>query len=142
MGMKVSPDVLACFCKNIFSEAGAPEPVADVVAQSLVYADLRGVESHGVVRTPIYLRRVIEGMIDPHRALRIEQDSGATVLVDGGNNFGAYVGLCALDLAIERARRNGAFVLGVKGSNHYGTGAFYARRAFQQGMVLIHSSNG
>src|SRR3546814_7839745 len=80
-------------------------------------------------------------MIDPHRALRIEQDSGATVLVDGGNNFGAYVGLCALDLAIERARRNGACVLGVKGSNHYGTGAFYASRAVQQGMVLIAASN-
>lgn len=141
MSVHVSPDALTRFCKDIFSNAGVPEQVAGVVAQSLVYADLRGVESHGVVRTPIYLRRVAEGMIDPHQGLTVEHDSGAAVLVDGGNNFGAYVGLCALDLAIERARRNGACVLGVKGSNHYGTGAFYASKAVKQGMVFIAASN-
>lgn len=139
--MRVRPDRLAAFCATVLERAGAPEPVARVVADSLVYADLRGVESHGVVRTEIYLRRIAEGMIDPHAAVALERDEGGTALVDGGNNFGAYVGVTALDLAIERAKRHGVCALGVRGSNHFGTCAYYAERAVARGLALIVLSN-
>jgi LDH2 family malate/lactate/ureidoglycolate dehydrogenase len=141
MSVLVPHDSLTNFCATVFQRAQVPEAVASVVAESLVYADLRGVESHGVVRTDIYLRRVSEGMIDPNAEVRLERDGGSTALVDGGNNFGSFVGATALDYAIERAKKHGICALGVKRSNHFGTGAFYAQRAIESGLALIVLSN-
>lgn len=141
MSVLVPHDALTDFCASVFQGAGVPKEVASVVAESLVYADLRGVESHGVVRTDIYLRRAAEGMVDPSAEVRLERDGGSTALVDGGNNFGAFVGATALDYAIERAKRHGVCALGVKRSNHFGTGAFYAQRAIESGLALIVLSN-
>lgn len=141
MNLRVPHDRLTAFCAEVFGRAGVPEPVAAVVAESLVYADLRGVESHGVVRTDIYLRRVAEGMIAPHAEVVLERDGGCTALADGANNFGAYVGAVALDMAMERAARHGICALGVRHSNHFGTGAFYVRRAVERGLALIVLSN-
>lgn len=141
MSETVPHEALTCFCTAVFRNAGVPEPVASVVAESLVYADLRGVESHGVVRMAIYLQRVARAMVDPHADVRIERDGEGTVLIDGGNNFGAYVGVAALDHAVARAERFGICLVGVKRSNHFGTGAYYIRRAIEQGMALIVLSN-
>ena len=141
MSALVQADRLTGFCAAVFRGADVPDAVADVVAESLVYADLRGVESHGVVRTEIYLRRAAEKMIDPHAEVTLVRDDGCTALADGGNNFGAYVGAVALDRAMERAKRHGVCALGVKHSNHFGTGAFYVQRAVQQGLALIVLSN-
>src|SRR5690606_6465873 len=80
------------FCCQVFKKAGVPEREAFIVAESLVQADLRGVDSHGVVRTAIYLKRIEKGMVDPHADVVIESESKATVLVNGNNNFGAVVG--------------------------------------------------
>ncbi|WP_043540297.1 Ldh family oxidoreductase [Salinarimonas rosea] len=139
--MRVQPDQLTAFCATVLGRAGVPEVVARTVSESLVYADLRGVESHGVVRTEIYLRRVAEGMVDPHAETRLVQDNGCTALADGGNNFGAYVGAVALDLAMDRAQQHGICALGVRNSNHFGTGAFYVQRAVERGLALIVMSN-
>jgi len=137
----VQADRLGGYCAAVFGAAGVPEAVAKVVAESLVYADLRGVESHGVVRSDIYLRRVAEKMIDPHAEVTLVRDQGCTALADGGNNFGAWVGSVALGRAMERAKRHGVCALGVKHSNHFGTGAWYAQRAVEQGLALIVLSN-
>lgn len=129
------------FCYQVFMKAGLPEPSAAIVAESLVEADLRGVDSHGVVRTAIYLKRIEAGMIDPHADIKKVSESDATVLVDGNNNFGSVIGRRALEIAMEKAKNNGAAFVGVKGSNHFGTGAYYAMKAIEQGMILLVMSN-
>ncbi|HYH19619.1 MAG TPA: Ldh family oxidoreductase [Azospirillum sp.] len=141
MSARVQADRLTDFCTAVFRGAGVPDRVASVVAESLVYADLRGVESHGVVRTDIYLRRAAEKMIDPHAPVTLVRDEGCTALADGGNNFGAYVGAVALERAMERAKRHGVCALGVRHSNHFGTGAWYVQRAVREGLALIVLSN-
>lgn len=129
------------FCQQVLVKSGVPERSADVVAKSLIEADLRGVDSHGVVRTAIYLKRVETGMIDPYAEPEVVSDDGATILVDGKNNFGPVVGSAALELALGKAMETGASFVGVKGSNHFGTGAFYAQQAIKQNMLLIVMSN-
>lgn len=129
------------FCKQVFQKAGVPEQSAAIVAESLVQADLRGVDSHGVVRTAIYLKRMEAGMIDAFADVEKVSESDATVLVDGKNNFGSVIGTKALDIALEKAKRNGASFVGVKGSNHFGTGAYYAMKAIEQDMILLVMSN-
>jgi LDH2 family malate/lactate/ureidoglycolate dehydrogenase len=132
---------LQSFCYQIFKKAGVPDLSAAIIAQSLVEADLRGVDSHGVVRTPIYLQRMEKGMIDPYAEMEKVSESDGTILVDGKNNFGSVIGTKALELALEKAKRNGTALVGVKGSNHFGTGAYYAMKAIEQDMILLVMSN-
>jgi LDH2 family malate/lactate/ureidoglycolate dehydrogenase len=134
-------DKLRDFCRQIFEEAGASSHSAEIVADSLIQADLRGVESHGVVRTGIYLKRVEAGLINPHAEPKIYESGDVTAVVDGQNNFGAVVGMSALDYAIKRAKEKGAAVVGVKESNHFGTGAYYALKAIENNMILLVMSN-
>ncbi|CAM3924636.1 Ldh family oxidoreductase [Paenibacillus alkaliterrae] len=129
------------FCQQVFQKAGVPAGSAAIVAESLIQADLRGVDSHGVVRTPIYLKRVEKNMIDPFAEVEIVSESNATILIDGHNNFGAVIGMNALTLALGKAEQNGAAIVGVKGSNHFGTGAYYAMKAIERDMILLVMSN-
>lgn len=129
------------FCHSVFYRAGVPSEHAAVIAGSLVQADLRGVDSHGVVRTQIYLKRLEEGMVDPHAQVELVSTTNATALIDGRNQFGAVVGNKALSVSMDMARRNGAGIVGVKGSNHFGTCAYYVLQAVQQGFALLIMSN-
>lgn len=114
---------------------------AEIVADSLVQADLRGVESHGVVRTDIYLKRVEAGKIDPKSTIQIISDTGPAVLIDGRNHFGSVVGTKALSLAMARAKVQGVGIVAVRGSNHFGTGAYYALKAVEENQILLVLSN-
>lgn len=132
---------LQSFCSDVFTKAGVDKEKADIVAESLIQADLRGVDSHGVVRTAIYLERIEKDMINPSNEVEIEAESEATVLINGRNNFGSVVGSKALNVAIEKAKQKGAAIVGVKCSNHFGTGAYYALKAIEQDVILLVVSN-
>ncbi|MBT2757777.1 Ldh family oxidoreductase [Mesobacillus foraminis] len=129
------------FCKEVFIRAGVDKNHANTVADSLIQADLRGVDSHGVVRTAIYLERIERNMMNPFAEPKIEMEQGPTVLLNGNNNFGAVVGSKALDIALGKAKEQGIAVVGVKESNHFGTGAFYALKAIEKNMILLLMSN-
>lgn len=139
--MAYPAEALIDFSTRLLGAVGVPQAVAQVVAESLVAADVRGVSSHGVVRLGIYLKRIAEGMVDPLAEPFLEKDDGAVGLYDGGNNFGAYVGARALEIAMAKAKDRGAYVLGVKHSNHFGTGAHYLQKAVKEGLAMIVMSN-
>lgn len=129
------------FCAQVFERSGVPAEQAGIVADSLIQADLRGVESHGVVRTAIYLKRVEAGKMDPTSKISILNDTGSTLLLDGNNNFGAVVGSQALEIAMERSKQHGVGIVAVRGSNHFGTGAYYTLKAIQKDQILLVMSN-
>jgi LDH2 family malate/lactate/ureidoglycolate dehydrogenase len=128
------------FCSDVFEKAGVSAEDARMVAESLVQADLRGVDSHGVVRTDIYLRRLEAGLINNNGKMSVNSDGAVTVL-DGQNHFGAVVGNKALELALDAAIKHGAGVVGVKGSNHFGTCAYYLLKAVQKDTIMLVLSN-
>src|SRR5690606_21639790 len=111
------------YCTDLFQKAGLPENEAHIVAESLVLANLRGVDSHGVVRADIYLRRLEAGMINIHSEMKTKND-GPVTLLDGHNQIGAVVGSRALEIAIENTKKHGTSIVGVKESNHFGTCAY------------------
>ncbi|GIQ68886.1 dehydrogenase [Xylanibacillus composti] len=111
-----------------------------MVAESLVQADLRGVDSHGVVRADIYLRRLEAGMVQTGGIMPYTED-GAIRILDGANHFGAVVGCKALAMAMETSRKYGCGVVGVKGSNHFGTCAYYLLKAVRQNQIMLILSN-
>lgn len=129
------------FCSDVFVKAGVSQEQSNIIADSLIQADLRGVESHGVVRTSIYLERIEKKMIDPQGEVKIELESDVTALVNGNNNFGSVIGSFALDVAMQKAKEKGIGIVGVKGSNHFGTGAYYAQKAIEKDLILLVMSN-
>lgn len=131
---------LEIFCAQVFEKAGVQAAEAQMVAESLVQADLRGVDSHGVVRTDIYLQRLEAGMVNTKGKMKVTKDGPITIL-DGRNHFGAVVGNKALDLALEGIDKHGTGIVGVKGSNHFGTCAYYLLKAVQQDRIMILLSN-
>lgn len=132
---------LELFCKEVFIKAGVSDQRAEIVAKSLIEADLRGVDSHGVVRTAIYLERLEKSMIDANAEILVASNDESVLLLDGQNTFGAVVGTEALNLAMKKSQEKGVGLVGVKNSNHFGTGAFYVKQAIEKDLILMVLSN-
>lgn len=141
MSGAIPVEALTEFCRNVFIAAGTPERVAADVASSLVYADMRGVASHGVVRTAIYTQRLEKGLVAADAEPIIEREDGSVMLIDGASNYGTYVGRKAVGHAIALADRLGVGCVGVRHSTHFGMAAFYAREAIARGKIAIVLSN-
>src|SRR5258708_20012877 len=92
------------FASALFAAAGVAPPMADEWAKSLVWANLRGVDSHGVLRIPGYIERLKTKAINPAPDMRVEQRSGAIAILEADRAPGAVAMAMATDEAIARAR--------------------------------------
>jgi LDH2 family malate/lactate/ureidoglycolate dehydrogenase len=126
---------------NILKAVGASRDEGETVADSLVKANLRGVDSHGVIHLPVYVNRVKHKTIIPGAPFRVVHETTSTALVDGGSGFGQVVAVKAMELAVEKARRTGVGAIGVFNTNHFGMAAYYALIALQNDMASIITSN-
>ena len=100
---RVTAAQLAAFTKRAFEAAGLPAADAEIVAGLMVEADLRGSDTHGVIRLPINIKRLKAGGNNPRPNIRLVQDKPASALVDGDNGIGHLVMRFATQTAIEKA---------------------------------------
>ncbi len=115
---------------------------AKIAADILLTADLRGVDSHGIIRLDTYYgTRLRKGLIDPHATLSIVRETGTTLALDGGHGLGQIVGYNAMTRCIEKARQSGLAMTTVRNSNHYGIAGYYAMMALPQDMIGISFTN-
>jgi LDH2 family malate/lactate/ureidoglycolate dehydrogenase len=138
----ISTETLAAFCRDALMAVGTPDGDAELVAASLTTADARNIGSHGVVRLlPVYVRRLQAGATKAKPDIQVVRRHGVSSLVDGDAGLGQVVGRRAMQLAIATAREQGAGVVGVRNSSHFGTGAFFVEQAVRDGMVGLAMSN-
>lgn len=131
------------FCAQVFSQLGLPDEDADLVADSLVESDLRGVHSHGVVLMPTYARRLQGGGINPRPDIRVVRETVATALIDGDDGQGQVVAKRAMEIAIAKARETGSGTVGVLCSSHFGAGSRWPMMALAHDMIgLAVTSSG
>ncbi|MBV1758445.1 MAG: Ldh family oxidoreductase [Dethiosulfatibacter sp.] len=127
---------------KVFIAAGVPEDDARICAEVLIESDKRGIDSHGIGRLkPIYIDRIIEGIINPITKIDIIKDGPTTAVLDGNNGMGQVVSKHAMSLAIEKARKFGMGMVAVRNSNHYGIAGYYATMATEQGMIGMTGTN-
>jgi LDH2 family malate/lactate/ureidoglycolate dehydrogenase len=129
------------FASAVLEHLEVPERDARAVAECLVLADLRGVDSHGLLRLRVYARRVQAKVVNAHPAIEVSYPFPAVALVDGDNGLGPVVGARAMDTAIELAGRAGIGFVGVRHSNHFGVGAYYVDKAVKAGLIGCAISN-
>lgn len=139
--VSIHPAKLERYAAAVLAAAGMPEDDAATAARSLVDANLRGVDSHGIVRLLPYVTKIEQGGTNPRPAITFVRDRAATAVVDGDHGMGQVVGTFAMQAAIERARTYGIGMVVAKGSEHYGAAAFYAQMATEHGMIGFASTN-
>src|SRR6516164_6373954 len=139
---RVSPAQLVDFVARAFVAAGLPQPDAQTVAGLMVQADLRGSDTHGVIRLPLYVRRLRAGGINKRPNIRLIGDRPAAALVDGDNGMGHLVMRFAAQTAIEKAKRTGMAWVGARMSNHAGPAALYAMMPLPHDMIGIYLAVG
>ena len=128
---------LTAFVKKIIMSAGLPEESADVFADSLVFADMRGVASHGVTRLAIYRKRLQTGQVDASAGPEITEARASLIHVDGHNSMGAPLALWAMKECVERAAASGACFAAVNHGNHFGCAGYFTKYAAEHGMIGI-----
>lgn len=140
-GRRFDSSRLSAFCIAVLEKVGVPRSNAEIVAHSLLAANLRGVDTHGVTRLPIYVERLRAGLIDGAAVGAILSESETTAAIDGQNGLGQVVGTRGMQIAIAKAESAGIGLTTVKNSNHYGTAAYYAMMALDHDMIGFSVTN-
>ena len=139
---RLSADVLHEFATRCFQAAGMHAEDAALVADSLIAAELRGVTSHGLIRLPVYLQNLKDGLVDPTARPTLAADGPAVAVLDGHGAMGQVASKQGMGIAIERAAANGIGAVAVRNSNHFGAGAYWAMLALPHRMIGIAMTNG
>jgi LDH2 family malate/lactate/ureidoglycolate dehydrogenase len=112
-----------------------PEQDAQITADVLVEADLRGVDSHGVARLHQYIKRIRDGLIEVHPKIEVVYETPVSLRVDAGNGLGQVASHYAMSWVIEKAEASGVGMATVFNSNHYGIAGYYAMMALAKNMI-------
>lgn len=132
---------LSQFVAKLFSKAGMNEEDARFSADCLVQTNLWGVDSHGVLRAPIYTKRMLSGAVNTRPDIRKVNGSQALEVWHGDDGHGFIVAREAMSRAIALAKDFNVGVVGVIRSNHFGAASLYTKMAVEAGMVGIVMTN-
>jgi L-2-hydroxycarboxylate dehydrogenase (NAD+) len=135
-------DHLRQFSVAVLASNGVPGEHADVVAERMLEADMRGIPSHGIFRLPAYVRRLRAGGYNLTPDIRILRESPVSALVDGDNALGQVVVSYAADVAAAKAAQSGMGWVGMRHSNHAGAGGVYASLALEHDLIGIYAAVG
>lgn len=139
--LNYAPGALETFASSVFEKAGHSPGDAAIIGADLVKANLRGLDSHGISRMPMYLERLRRGLVNPRPDIRVEQVAGAVASVDGDNAMGFLPSHIAMDKAMGLAESAGIGLVGVHNSTHFGMGALYVLQALERGFVSMVFTN-
>jgi len=123
----VRHEELGRFIREILIKHGASEGDAEIVAQGLVWANLRGSDGHGVSRLPRYVKLLERGEIEAKAQPRLVHDRAATFIMDGGHGFGPVAVMQAAARAVERAKQTGVCFALIRHTTHTGATGRYAQ---------------
>jgi LDH2 family malate/lactate/ureidoglycolate dehydrogenase len=138
--VRVPADALAEWTTEVLGAVGVRPHHARDVARVLAYADLSGIDSHGIARLPAYVQALRAGVLATEGEPTVAGD-GAVALVDGHGLMGHPVSTLALGAAVQRARAHGVGWVNVRGSSHHGASGAYAFEAAGEGLVALVATN-
>jgi LDH2 family malate/lactate/ureidoglycolate dehydrogenase len=140
--LRIPASNLAGFVTRAFVAAGLPKADAQILSDLMVEADLRGSDTHGVIRLPLYVRRLRAGGINAKPNIRVISERASTALIDGDNGMGHLVMRRAAELAIEKAKATGIGWVGARMSNHAGPAALYVTMPLAHDMIGLYFAVG
>ncbi len=143
IAVRVAPEAMRATVENLFMALKMPPADAAQSADVLIYADTRGIDSHGVSNMMrAYVAGFQGGHINPTPNRKVVRDRGAALVMDCDLGLGLAVGPAAMDLAIERAKQCGVGMVVARNAGHYGAAAYYAERALAHDQVGLSMTSG
>jgi len=139
--MRVSFGDLKNFCKQAYEKAGVPEVEAEIVSDLLVRSDLRGVETHGVTRLPIYIERLQKGYVRKECKIIAVKEKGPTALLEAHGSMGHIAAYKGMEKAIQKAEEHGLGWVSVKDSGHFGVAGLFPMMALKKDFIGYVVSN-
>ena len=132
---------LSQFCADLLVSLGTPRDYARTVSDSLVAANVRGVDSHGIQMLSVYIQQVRAGGVNVAAAGRVTKEDGVCLHYFGDNGFGQVVADRCTDHSIRIAQALGVSVVVANHSNHFGAGAWWGEKMARAGFIGIAMSN-
>lgn len=139
--MGIPAKVLRDFYHRILLAVGTGEAEAAITANALIDADLHGLETHGAMRIPPYIRVAKAGVIETGNKPKVEWRKGAVTLIDGNNGWGQPAGMLAVEEVTANARKYSMGAVSIHNTNHIGTCAYYGRLLAKAGLVGFVTTN-
>lgn len=133
--MKISRETLHQLIENKLYKAGLKREHAAIVADVLVYADARGIHSHGAVRVEYYAERISKGGTNREPTFRIENTGPCTAILHADNAAGQVAAKMGMEHAIEIAKKNGVAVVGISRMGHSGAISYFVRQAARESLI-------
>jgi LDH2 family malate/lactate/ureidoglycolate dehydrogenase len=138
---KYPVEQLRPFIEDVFRSTGVPHDHTITVTDSLLEANLRGIDSHGIRLIPVYVKRLDKHGVNPKPEIRVISDTGATLRLHGDNGLGQIVGIHAMKCAIDKAEQYGIGFAVAGKTNHIGAASYYTRFAVKHDMAGFCTSN-
>ncbi len=129
------------FLEQVFVKRGFSTVNSQLLAETLVDADLRGISSHGIQRLAWYLRMVDDGTIQPQNSVKTLKESPTSLFLDANQNMGQIACFQAMTSLIQKAQKSSIAMAVIKNSNHFGTAGYWARMAVKKGLIGIATTN-
>lgn len=126
-------DELHDLAARALAAAGTPGDIADRVAGSLVDSNLKGVDSHGILRLPVYLKEIADGFVAPAARPALHGETAATAQMRGGRGFGIFAMEAATELAVAKAKAGGVAAVGLSECSHTGRIGQFTEQAARYG---------
>ena len=138
------PSQLQEFATRLLQAGGASAAEAQIVGRSLVDANLRGYDSHGVMRIPYYVQAIKEGEVVPGEELTVLDEGPSRVVADGNWGFGQVQAVRLLKMLASKAHTAGQAIGTMTHSGHIGRLGEYCELAAAEGLVslLMVNSHG
>jgi LDH2 family malate/lactate/ureidoglycolate dehydrogenase len=137
----VPSTTLKDFAERILIGAKVPSPKASLMAEAVVAANLRGVDSHGVLLLPYYVAQVRSGNVDTEAEGWIVSESGGCMMYEGQHGIGHHISNICCGHVVRLAQEHGLGMAVSRNSSHFGAAAFWAQRISDAGMMAIVMTN-
>lgn len=137
----VGHEALTDLVTKMMRGAGSDLEEAVAVAENLVEANLMGHDSHGVGLAPRYMLHAVTGTMNPGAKVSVITDNGVYLLLDGNMGYGQTIAPEAMRLAIDKTKRNGAAIVGLRNVHHLGRIGAWGEMCAKAGFISIHYVN-
>ena len=140
-GMRISASNLTITVSQLLAATGMDHQSAVHAAELMVWAQSSGINSHGVMHLPSYVRRLLDGTINVCPRLAFDNPDGASSALDADNALGCLAAFAAIQEAMRRADEHGIGAIAVRNSSHFGPAGVYVHHAAMAGYVAMAFSN-
>ena len=129
------------FSKAVFQKIGCSPEHAETATKTLLSADLRGIDSHGIARLSGYVRLWEVKRVNANPDIKVLHETPSTAVVDGDSGLGLVIAPYAMKIAIEKAKNVGTGWVSVQNSNHFGIAGYHAMMALEHDMIGMAMTN-